>query len=77
MQYPGLSSTQLVWAGIATDTTFVLYKKGGLAPHQCLLILVLDEGRVAPSIKLSVPYCISDVKTLKDYVQSKKATIIN
>ncbi len=72
---PSLSSTQLSWAGISTNTIFTLYKQGGFAPHQRFLIIELERGQITASAEFIIPYYIDDMATLKQFVQSGKATI--
>ena len=72
-----LSFYQLSWAGVSKETNFILYKQGGFAPHQRLLIIELRQGRISTSVDFIVPYYLDDMTSLKYVVQSCRAMPFN
>jgi len=74
---PSLPLTQLTWAGISGEFCFVLYKRGGFAPHQVLLLVELETNKVTKFQEFLVPYYTEDVDSLKHFVASGKARIPN
>ena len=74
---PSLPLTQLSWAGISKDFGFVLYKQGGFAPHQVLLLIEIEKGEITRSSTLIIPYYMVDIGSLKNYILTGEAVILN
>lgn len=68
-----LSFFQMTWAGVSTETIFILYKVGGFVPHQRLLIIELRQGQISTSAEFNVPYYLDAITSLKHFVHSGKA----